>query len=222
MTAGVDNRQKLACCHRMGAASPLGVWPTVKVAVASPEGATLWSLKVTALAFGRPMMGSGVSMKSICLCISVYHLQVIFLAKVRVHGPHPKCLYNTMLGPILLIGLTEAHAIQTIRPYSSAYTHHRMHEAIAGFSRPQHVNGKFNMHVLCGWTHQRSCWGESLIYRLLRPCLEGRADTGMQPSGLDLCCTSFLSKLARKEGLPSASHTRTEYITVCRWGDRPG
>ena len=70
MAAGADNRQKLACCHRKGAAPPLGVWPTVKVAVASPEGATLWSLKVTTLAFGRPMMGSGVSMKSICLCIS--------------------------------------------------------------------------------------------------------------------------------------------------------
>ena len=70
MAAGVDNRQKLSCCHRIGAAPLLDAWPTVKVAVASPEGANLWSLKVTALAFGRPMMGSGVSMKSICLYMS--------------------------------------------------------------------------------------------------------------------------------------------------------
>ena len=120
MTAGVDNRQKLACCHRMGAAPPLGVWPTVKVAVASPEGATLWSLKVTALAFGRPMIGSGVSMKSICLCISVYRLQTAFFYRKWVYGPHHRSLYNTMLGTIP--SYRHSNAIPMIRRYPT-YLH---------------------------------------------------------------------------------------------------
>ena len=65
---GHGGRLELSCCHRIGAAPLLDVWSTVKVALASPkgtcvaQGALLWSLKVTALAFGRPTTGSGVSM----------------------------------------------------------------------------------------------------------------------------------------------------------------